>query len=124
MILTTPTTNNIHPSSKTTKMSRNLNALKLSMWVLLGLIRPSGTLSAQWDTTMHLPTARRDMSSVYAGGKAFFAGGRNTMYQKSDVVDILEVATGQWPSAQLSVPRSEMAAVNVGDKVLFVGGLK
>jgi len=47
---------------------------------------------------------------------------RATSGAASSVVDMYNVATGAWSTAQLSVARLYLAAASVGNVALFVGG--
>ena len=41
---------------------------------------------------------------------------------RSNAVDIYNNASGTWSTAQLSVPRSSLAATSVGNVAIFAGG--
>jgi hypothetical protein len=40
----------------------------------------------------------------------------------SDSVDLFNIVTGTWSTAQLSVPRAQLAAASVGSLGIFAGG--
>ncbi|MBK6832024.1 MAG: hypothetical protein IPG92_15415 [Flavobacteriales bacterium] len=61
------------------------------------------------------------MGAVFAGNKAFFAGGFSEV-GVSDRVDIYDFVAGTWSTATLSQPRWGLAAAVAGTKVLFAGG--
>lgn len=70
-----------------------------------------------------LSLARTALSAVSAGNKLFFAGGRNGSGDLSRV-DIYDIPSQSWSTAELSVARSDIACVVSGDKVFFAGGYK
>jgi len=78
-------------------------------------------ISAQLIQVGYLSVARAGMASVSAGNKIFFAGGYNASGMSSRV-DVYDVATNQWTTAELSIPRSDISAIASGDKVFFAGG--
>jgi N-acetylneuraminic acid mutarotase len=58
-------------------------------------------------------------------GKSFLAGGFDSNDRSLSVtaaVDIYDVTTKLWSTANLSVPRSSPAAAAAGNKILFVDG--
>ena len=74
---------------------------------------PIGTLSE----------ARIALGSGAAGGKILFAGGFVPYSHYSSRVDIYNIATNAWATAELTIPeRQGMATASVGSKVLFAGG--
>lgn len=70
-----------------------------------------------------LSVARSGISAVSAGDKLFFAGGYNGSGDLSRV-DIYDIPSQSWSTAELSVARSDIACVVSGDKVFFAGGYK
>jgi hypothetical protein len=40
----------------------------------------------------------------------------------SDVVDLYNIATDSWTTAQLSVPRQHLAAASSGNSIMLAGG--
>jgi Secretion system C-terminal sorting domain/Kelch motif len=81
------------------------------------------TIIAQF-STLNLSEGRCCMASVTAGNRIFFGGGVKSLgiVVASKTVDIFNLATQQWTTAQLSVPRSGIAAAQLGKKILFAGG--
>ncbi|GAA4733473.1 hypothetical protein GCM10023229_09440 [Flavisolibacter ginsenosidimutans] len=71
---------------------------------------PIGTLSQ----------ARGAIAVASAGNKILFAGG--VVYTHSSRVDIYDISTNKWSTAELSVARHRIAAVANGNKVFFAGG--
>ncbi|MEO7047993.1 MAG: kelch repeat-containing protein, partial [Ferruginibacter sp.] len=74
-----------------------------------------------------LSIKRGNVAVVAAGNKIFFAGG-NLETSTSDTiplysrVDIYDVVTKVWSTAELSEARCDIGAVAVGNKILFAGG--
>jgi hypothetical protein len=73
---------------------------------------PIGTLSQ----------GRTCVSVASAGNKILFAGGWSANQQTSSRVDIYDIPTKTWSTAELSVERSQMSAVANGNKIFFAGG--
>jgi hypothetical protein len=72
-----------------------------------------------------LSQSRGFPSVVSTGNKIFFAGGALGVRQQpfsSSRVDIYDIATGSWSTAELSVPRWQIATIAAGNKVFFAGG--
>lgn len=81
---------------------------------------PSNSLA--WSTMM-LPHPRFQLGAAAVGSLVLFAGGLESGFVISDMVDILNTGTGQWSSsANLSQARADMGATTVGGKALFAGG--
>jgi N-acetylneuraminic acid mutarotase len=62
---------------------------------------------------------------IAAGNKVFFAGGENgdgAFNAVYSTVDIYDITTNTWSVANLSIPRSYVAAATIGNKVIFAGG--
>jgi len=57
-----------------------------------------------------------------AGNKIVFAGGQNEDIGSS-TVDIYDVASNSWSTAQLSIPRWSIAVATCGNKIFFGGGV-
>ena len=81
----------------------------------------------QWSTAS-LSQARAEIATATVGTKVLFAGGVPNFTgdgpsTKSNAVDIYDGATGQWSTAKLSVPRSEVAGAGVGNYAIFAGGI-
>ena len=72
---------------------------------------PIGTLSQ----------GRVDLVTATAGNKILFAGGF-TPLAHSTRVDIYDVSTNKWSTAELSMGRMGMTAASVGNKIFFAGG--
>jgi len=97
--------------------------------------------SNSW-TSANFPNARVGMKAASIGNKILFAGGYITRYDSlvsvcddygnncdstpavvaSDKVDIWDVSTKTWSSAQLSEPRGIMATAVVENKIVFASG--
>ena len=75
---------------------------------------PIGTLSQ----------ARSGMAIASAGNKILFASGGGTVYADgpSSRVDIYDLTTQAWATAQLSVARSGIGTIAAGNKIFFAGG--
>ena len=77
---------------------------------------PIGTLSQ----------AREAVAIASAGNKILFAGGRisywSTGGDATSRVDIYDIITQSWSTAELSVPRMDIVAVAAGNKIFFAGG--
>jgi len=69
----------------------------------------------------NLSIPRTRIATVAAGNKIFFAGGVNDTVAFSRV-DIYDVSSQTWSTAELSLPREEIKAVACGNKVFFAGG--
>ncbi len=69
----------------------------------------------------NLSQVRGDMAVAAAGNKIVFAGGgwNNTF---SSRVDIYDLTTQTWSTAELCVPRNAIAAIGTGNKIFFAGG--
>ncbi len=77
------------------------------------------TLSEEWSS---YDFTRRDGASLTAGnGKLFIAGGIVSGDQQ-DLVEILDLNTGEWTSGLLSIPRENVKSIVLNDKVYFAGG--
>ncbi len=57
-----------------------------------------------------------------AGNKILFAGGEGPANTISSRVDIYDLSTQSWSTANLSVARNAMGAVTLGSKIYFAGG--
>ena len=67
------------------------------------------------------------MAAASLGSKVFFAGGYDPYGTGVGApfctrVDIYDTATNTWSTANLSVPRTDLTATSVGNKVIFAGG--
>ncbi len=66
------------------------------------------------------------MAVVAAGNKIFFVGASLSSIgfngYGSSRVDIYDIVTKVWATAQLSESRSDIAAVAAGNKIFFAGG--
>jgi len=72
---------------------------------------PCGTLSKE----------RVAMTVASVGNKIFFAGG--SLYGRhSSRVDIYDITTQSWSTAELSQGRSQISAIAAGNKIFFAGG--
>jgi N-acetylneuraminic acid mutarotase len=73
---------------------------------------PFGTLSL----------ARSEMAIASAGNKILFAGGQSPSAFSSSRIDIYDITTQSWSTAELSLPRIAITAIAVGNKIFFAGG--
>jgi hypothetical protein len=69
-----------------------------------------------------LSEARTKIAVASAGNKILFAGGQKSTGEPSSTVDIYDIATQIWSTAQLSLPRYLIAAISAGNKIYFAGG--
>ncbi|MDB5222499.1 MAG: hypothetical protein JWN83_1166 [Chitinophagaceae bacterium] len=73
-----------------------------------------------------LSIRRYNVATATAGNKIFFAGGymqtASDDIPVSSRVDIYDLTTKTWSTAELSLARTDIGAVVVGNKVLFAGG--
>ena len=74
---------------------------------------PIGTLSQ----------TRWGISVAAAGDKVLFAGGQTTNPTASTRVDIYNINTGAWATAELSAPRFSIGSASSGNKIYFAGGV-
>jgi len=89
-----------------------------------GSIRPQ--VNAQLKYVSSLSLAREGVAVAAVGNKILFAGGFSGNYtsgwQYYSRVDIFDVETNRWTTAELSEPRSGMATAVSGNKIFFAGG--
>ncbi len=78
------------------------------------------TINAQLIPVGTLSQARAFMAVASAGNKILFAGGEDNTH--SSRVDIYDISTNKWSTAELSIARHYIAAVANGNKVFFAGG--
>ena len=78
-------------------------------------------ITAQLIPIGNLSIARNRIATVTAGNKIFFAGGRNSTGNISRV-DIYDVSSQSWSTAELSLARSGIKAIACGNNVLFASG--
>ena len=69
-----------------------------------------------------LPQARGGMAVASAGNKILFAGGSSTLDGHSSRVDIYDITTQSWSTAELSEGRFDISAIAAGNKIFFAGG--
>jgi hypothetical protein len=79
-------------------------------------------------TTARLSEPRYSPSGAGAAGKILIAGGYDNvpagqLGTTSSTVDIYDTESGTWSAAQLSAARVGPAAVGLGNKILFAGGV-
>jgi N-acetylneuraminic acid mutarotase len=89
------------------------NCEPLNRSVINAQLIPFGTLSL----------ARSDMAVASAGNKIVFAGGRSASEWASSRVDIYDMNTNNWTTAELSIPRFGLTAITAGNKIFFAGGI-
>ncbi len=68
-----------------------------------------------------LSQARGGIAVASAGNKILFAGGANN-FGHSSKVDIYDITTRSWSTAELSEARSQISAIAAGNKIFFAGG--
>ena len=73
-------------------------------------------------STANLSVARGSLSATSVGTKVFFAGGWDSTYNASSMVDIYDNSSNTWSTANLSVARGLLSATSVGTKAFFAGG--
>jgi len=78
-------------------------------------------VNAQLVPIGNLSQTRPFVSTAAIGDKIFFAGG-NVWAGGSSRVDIYNISSQTWTTAELSVGRWQIATVTAGDKVFFAGG--
>ena len=80
-------------------------------------------VNAQLIPVGSLSQARFWMGVASSGNKIVFAGGySDEKLSPSSQVDIYDIISQKWSTAKLSVPRAEIRAVAVGNKIFFAGG--
>jgi hypothetical protein len=87
--------------------------LPLSRPVITAQLIPFGTLSE----------ARSKIAVASAGNKIVFAGGRTAQGRPTATVDIFDITTQAWSTAQLTIPRYGIAAIAAGNTIYFAGGI-
>lgn len=71
-----------------------------------------------------LSMARNEVAVAAAGGKLLFAGGWvGAPGTKVKRADILDIASGSWRTAELSVPGAGMATAVLGNRIFVAGGM-
>ena len=83
---------------------------------------PRPQINAQLIPIGTLSQTRHGVAVASAGNKILFAGGLSPNLVATNRVDIYDIATQTWTTAQLSVGRRWMASVATGNKVFFAGG--
>lgn len=77
-------------------------------------------------STAEISAARQNMAAAANGNKIVFAGGDQGAGGLSPVyynsVDIYDVSTNTWTTAQLSEARTYLAGAAAGNKIVFAGG--
>jgi N-acetylneuraminic acid mutarotase len=80
-------------------------------------------INAQLIPVGNLSEAKRfGIAAISTGNKIFFAGGIISPNQPSSRIDIFDIASNSWSTAELSVPRFNISAITSGNKVFFAGG--
>ena len=69
-----------------------------------------------------LSISRNGMTVATAGNKIVFAGGSDGNGDESSRVDIYDMVSQTWATAELSSIKSHVAAVTLGNKIFFAGG--
>lgn len=89
--------------------------------------RPGASVQVRAYATGTLSKPRFGFTVVSAGNKILFAGGNSiSMNGRSGGetrVDIFDIGTKTWSTAELSVPRFDITAIATGNKVFFAGGM-
>lgn len=78
----------------------------------------------------NLSQSRKVSTVATANGKILFAGGiapptgtpSSPGPNYSSRVDILDIASSTWSTAELSMPRSDMTSISLGNNIYFAGG--
>ncbi len=83
-------------------------------------IRPAPARLSQ--TRLEAAVAAAGSKIVIAGGLVLDVSGGSKNLEPSAAVDIYDTTTGTWQAAELSRPRSMLAAAGVGSTALFAGG--
>ncbi|WP_374164008.1 kelch repeat-containing protein [Arcticibacter sp. MXS-1] len=83
-------------------------------------------VTSKWSVAQ-LSEPRYRLAAAAAGNKIIFAGGASPSPdgpggEESKKVDIYDVSTGQWSTAELSVARRRLTATAAGSKILIGGG--
>jgi hypothetical protein len=85
--------------------------------------QPSGTtINTQLIPVGNLSQARSNMAVASVGNKLLFAGGTTSTGAYSSRVDIYDIATNIWTSAELSQARKEVATAVLGKIIYFASG--
>jgi len=80
-------------------------------------------VSAQLIEIGTFPQVRYGMAVISSGNKIFFAGGTDrTGSNNSSRIDIYNITSQSWTTAELSVARHSIAAVANNNKIFFAGG--
>lgn len=88
---------------------------------IVGINRPA--IPAQLQPFGTLSQTRWSVSIAAAGNKILFAGGYIVgLSTPSSRVDIYDIVSNTWTTAELSQPRSGMAVTVLGNKIFFGGG--
>lgn len=80
------------------------------------------TMNAQLIPIGKLSLVRKDITVAAAENKILFAGGYLSPHDFSRI-DIYDVATNTWSTAELSLARGWLSAVTAGNKIFFAGGI-
>ncbi len=86
------------------------------------LMSPPSVIKVQLIPVGTLSKSRSDVSVATAGNKILFAEGTSGDLPSS--VDIYDIITKSWSTAELSEARMGIGTVTVGNKILFAGGAK
>ena len=70
--------------------------------------------------TLSIP--RINLTIAAAGNKILFAGGTDQDGEETSRVDIYDIVTQTWATAELSSTKNNVAAVTLGNKIYFAGG--
>ena len=81
-------------------------------------------INAQLEPFGTLSEPRMGISAAFAGNKILFAGGTDpdAIARGSSRVDIYDITTRSWSTAELSEPRENSEVVTYGNKIFFAGG--
>lgn len=74
--------------------------------------------------TTSFSEARSHLAAAGIGNKIVFAGGYSMQNAYSKTVDIYDVATNTWTTAQLPQAKMNLVAAAAGNKIVFGGGLE
>jgi hypothetical protein len=79
-------------------------------------------INAQLTAFGNLSQKRSDIAVASAGNKILFAGGSISYDVFSSRVDIFNIATSSWSTAELSQPRTRIATAVLNGNIYFAGG--
>ena len=113
------------PNCTNSSAAAGRNLTSAASGVMLDTVNVYNTRDTTWKL-LHLPSGSRSyLAAAAAGSKAYFAGGEVRTAKGTfsfDGIDIYDFNDSGWSTAKLSVPRKKLAAVTVGNVIMFAGG--